>query len=181
VKSVSADRFRDARPEFGNRVPFSWRGFVAIGHRVLRSNFLRILGTPIGRDTTDYRPSAVRPEGGFAPKVASDPKAPFLNQKSPSQRAKEEGSFCGPLHGSADSVVVNSCLEVWGWAWPLVRLERRDQRHARHFSGNGAVDRRRRQGAGSRLGGLFLLAFLSPTGALQALHKYSRLHSNYKV
>jgi hypothetical protein len=60
-------------------------------------------------------------------------------------------------------------------------LARRDEGHARHIGGDGAVDRRRRQGAGSRVGGLFLLAFLSPTGALQALHKCSRLHRNYKV
>jgi hypothetical protein len=119
--------------------------------------------------------------GGFAAKVAADPKGPFLNQKSPSQRAKEEGVFRDPLHGSADSVVVAYCVEVWGWAWPLVTLARRDKGHSRHTGGDGAVDRRRRQGASSRLGGLFLLALLSPTGALQALHKYSRLHSNYKV
>jgi hypothetical protein len=67
---------------------------------------------------------------------------------------------------------------------PLVTLARRDEGHARHIGGDGAVDRRRRQGVGSRLGGLFLLALLSPTGALQALqalHKCSRLHSKYKV
>src|SRR5215216_3130342 len=122
--------------------------------------------------------------GGFAAKVAADPKAAYLNQKSPSQRAKEKGAFCGPLHGSADSVVVAYCVEVWGWAWPLVTLARTDQGHARYIGGDWAVDRRRRQGTGSRLGGLFLLAFLSPTAALQALqalHKYSRLHRNYKL
>jgi hypothetical protein len=46
------------------------------------------------------------------------------------------------------------------------------------------VVRGSRQGVGSRLGGLFLLALISPTGALQALqalHKCSRLHRNYKV
>ena len=158
-------------PQLCPRWSHAWRETVASGHRLLRSNFLRILRTPLGRVATDYGPSAVRPEGGFAPIVASDPKAP----------KEEEGAFCGPLHGSADSVVVDYCLEVWEWAWPLVTLARTDQGHARLFSGDWAVDRRRRQGAGSRLGGLFLLAFLSPTAALQALHKYSRLHRNYKV
>ena len=51
----------------------------------------------------------------------ADPKAPFLNQKSPSQRAKEEVVFCDPLHGSADSVVVAYCLEVWGGHGPWLR------------------------------------------------------------
>src|SRR5215213_6352343 len=102
--------------------------------------------------------------GGFAAKVAADPKAAYLNQKSPSQRAKEKGVFCDPLYRSADSAVLDYCVEVWGWAWFLVTLARRDEGHARHIGGDGAVDRRRRQGAGSRVGGLILLAFLSPTG-----------------
>jgi hypothetical protein len=171
-------------PQLCPRWSHAWRETVASGHRLLRSNFLRILRTPLGRVATDYGPSAVSPEGAFAPKVAADPKAPFLNHKSPSQRAKEEGVFRDPLHRSADSVVVDYCVEVWGWAWPLVTLARRDQGHARHIGGDGAVHRRRRQGAGSRVGGLILLAFISPTGALQALqalHKCSRLHRNYKV
>ena len=88
---------------------------------MLRSNFLRILRTPLGRVATDYGPSAVRPEGDFAPKVAADPKALFLNHKSPSQRAKEEGVFCDPLHGSVDSVVVAYCVEVWGGHCPWLR------------------------------------------------------------
>jgi hypothetical protein len=75
-------------------------------------------------------------------------------------------------------------LKGLGVGMPLVTLARRDKGHAHHTGGDGAVDRRRRQGAGSRVGGLFLLAFISPTGALQALqalHKCSRLHRNYKV
>src|SRR5215217_3976901 len=61
-----------------------------------------------------------RDEGALHLKSA-DPKAPFLNQKSPSQRAKEEGVFCDPLHGSADSVVVAYCVEVWGGHSPWLR------------------------------------------------------------
>src|SRR5215216_1090781 len=58
---------------------------------------------------------------GASSKVAADPKAPFLNQKSPSQRAKEEGAFCDPHHGSADSVVVAYCVEAWGGHDPWLR------------------------------------------------------------
>ena len=77
---------RRVRHKLAPRWPHLWRGIVASGHRLLRSNFLGILGTPLGRVATDYGPSAVRPERGLAPKVASDPKAP-----------KEEGPSVVPF------------------------------------------------------------------------------------
>src|SRR5215212_1689448 len=78
--------YAGVRHKLAPRWPHLWRGIVASGHRLLRSNFLRILGTPLGRVATDYGPSAVRPERGFAPRVASDPKAP-----------KEEGPSVVPF------------------------------------------------------------------------------------
>jgi hypothetical protein len=163
---------RGVRHKLAPRWPHLWRGIVASGYRLLRSNFLGILGTPLGRVATDYGPSEVRPEGALHLKsqLTQKPQKRRVLLWSPS-RQRRFGCSCLLRRGL-------------GWAWPLVTLARRDEGHARHFSGDGAVDRRMRQGAGSRVGGLFLLAFISPTGALQALqalHKYSRLHRNYKV
>src|SRR5215204_5179822 len=77
---------RGVRHKLAPRWLHLWRGIVASGHRLLRSNFLGNLRPPLGRVATDYGPSAVRPERGLAPKVASDPKAP-----------KEEGPFVVPF------------------------------------------------------------------------------------
>jgi hypothetical protein len=72
--------------------------------------------------------------GGFAPIFGSKAKFQSLTQNYNPLQGKEEGAFCGPLHGCGKLIVVDYDLVIRGWAPILVTLERRYQEGARLIS-----------------------------------------------